>query len=134
MTTMYVDFHLSSNEHNFDFSDIILFGEIKKNNIGDMDKKRNRVITSCNWSCCTEEKNFIFTNDALNEFYENIKVNFNEIKKRIIELNLEVDIYVVINTTDEDDTFGVTFNKEILKMCTELNADLSVDTIFPKEF
>ena len=124
---MYIIFHLRSSEHNFDFSDLVSYDAKYKNNIGDIHERRNEVIPYCNWSCYTEEKQFIDTNDALHEFYENIKVNFDEIKKRIIELNLEIYICVAVSTTEDDNTFAVSFDKEMLKMCVELNANLDVD-------
>jgi len=48
MTTMYVGFWLSSDKYNFDFSDLILCEEIKKNKIGDINKRRGEVINRCN--------------------------------------------------------------------------------------
>ena len=130
MTTMYVGFWLSSDKYNFDFSDLILCEEIKKNKIGDINKRRGEVINRCNWSCCTAKKECVYTDDALKDLYEILKTNFGDIKKRISELNLTVNIYVAVDTTEKDDVYSIDFSKEMLKMCAELNADVCVDGIY----
>lgn len=130
MTTMYVGFWLSSDKYNFDFSDLILCGEIEKNKIGDINKRRGEVINICNWSCCTAKKECVFTSDALKDLYEILKTNFGDIKKRISELNLTVNIYVAVDTTEKDDVYAIDFSKEMIKMCAELNADVCVDGIY----
>ena len=115
MTTMYVGFWLSSDKYNFDFSDLILCGEIEKNKIGDINKRRGEVINRCNWSCCTAKKECVFTSDALKDLYEILKTNFGDIKKRISELNLTVNIYVAVDTTEKDDVYAIDFSKEMIK-------------------
>ena len=70
---MYVGFWLSSDKYNFDFSDLILCGEIEKNKIGDINKRRGEVINRCNWSCCTAKKECVYTDDALKDLYEILK-------------------------------------------------------------
>ena len=129
MTTMYVGFWLSSDKYNFDFSDLIPCEEIKKNKIGDINKRRGEVINRCNWSCCTAKKECVFTSDALKDLYEILKTNFGDIKKRISELNLTVNIYVAVDTMEKDDVYAIDFSKEMIKMCAELNADVCVDGI-----
>ena len=130
MTTMYVGFWLSSDKYNFDFSDLILCGEIEKNKIGDINKRRGEVINRCNWSCYTAKKECVFTSDALKDLYEILKTNFGDIKKRISELNLTVNIYVAVDTMEKDDVYAIDFSKEMIKMCAELNADVCVDGIY----
>ena len=130
MTTMYVGFWLSSDKYNFDFSDLIPCGEIKKNKIGDINKRRGEVINRCNWSCCTAKKECVYTDDALKDLYEILKTNFGDIKKRISELNLTVNIYVAVDTTEKDDVYAIDFSKEMIKMCAELNAEVCVDGIY----
>ena len=130
MTTMYVGFWLSSDKYNFDFSDLILCEEIKKNKIGDIDKRRGEVINRCNWSCCTAKKECVFTSDALKDLYEILKTNFGDIKKRISELNLTVNIYIAVDTMEKDDAYAIDFSKEMIKMCAELNAEVCVDGIY----
>ncbi|AKT91932.1 hypothetical protein [Campylobacter gracilis] len=137
MATMYVGFWLSSDKYNFDFSDLILdektneykISYIKKYKIGDINKRRGEVINRCNWSCCTAKKECVFTSDALKDLYEILKTNFGDIKKRISELNLTVNIYVAVDTTEKDDIYSIDFSKEMIKMCAELNADVCVDGI-----
>lgn len=130
MTTMYVAFYLSSDKYNFDFSDLIPCEEIKKNKIGDINKRRGEVINRCNWSCCTAKKECVFTSDALKDLYEILKANFGDIKKRISELNLDANIDIVIDMTEKDDVYSIDFSKEMLKMCAELNAEVCVDGIY----
>lgn len=130
MTTMYVGFWLSSDKYNFDFSDLILCEEIKKNKIGDINKRRGEVINRCNWSCYTTKKECVFTSDALKDLYEILKTNFGDIKKRISELNLTVNIYVAVDTMEKDDVYAIDFSKEMIKMCAELNAEVCVDGIY----
>ncbi|EEV17787.1 hypothetical protein [uncultured Campylobacter sp.] len=62
--------------------------------------------------------------------YEILKTNFGDIKKRISELNLTVNIYVAVDTTEKDDVYAIDFSKEMIKMCAELNADVCVDGIY----
>ena len=126
---MYVGFWLSSDKYNFDFSDLILCEEIKKNKIGDINKRRGEVINRCNWSCCTAKKECVFTSDALKDLYEILKTNFGDIKKRISELNLTVNIYVAVDAMEKDNVYAIDFSKEMIKMCAELNAEVCVDGI-----
>ena len=130
MTTMYVGFWLSSDKYNFDFSDLIPCEEIKKNKIGDINKRHGEVINRCNWSCYTAKKECVFTSDALKDLYEILKTNFGDIKKRISELNLTVNIYVAVDTMEKDDVYAIDFSKEMIKMCAELNAEVCVDGIY----
>lgn len=127
---MYVGFWLSSDKYNFDFSDLILCEEIKKNKIGDINKRRGEVINRCNQSCYTTKKECVFTSDALKDLYEILKTNFGDIKKRISELNLTVNIYVAVDTMEKDDVYAIDFSKEMIKMCAELNAEVCVDGIY----
>ena len=130
MTTMYVGFWLSSDKYNFDFSDLILCGEIEKNKIGDINKRRGEVINRCNWSCCTAKKECVYTDDALKDLYEILKANFGDIKKRISALKLNVNIDIMIDAAEKDDIYSIDFSKEMIKMCAELNADVCVDGIY----
>lgn len=138
MTTMYVAFYASSNKYNFDLSDLILnektnehkISYVKKYKIGDMDERRGKVRNSCRWLCYTAKKEHVYTDDALKDLYEILKTNFGDIKKRILELNLTVNIDIMIDAAEKDDVYSIDFSKETLKMCAELNADVCVDGIY----
>lgn len=138
MTTMYVAFYLSSDKYNFDLSDLILnektnehkISYVKKYKIGDIDERRGKVRNSCRWLCYTIKKECVFTSDALKDLYEILKTNFDDIKKRVSELNLDANIDIVIDMTEKDDIYSVDFSKEMIKMCAELNADVCVDGIY----
>ena len=138
MTTMYVAFYLSSDKYNFDFSDLILdekineykISYIEKYKIGDIDERRGKIRNSCRWLCYTAKKECVFTSDALKDLYEILKTNFDDIKKRVSELNLDANIDIVIDMTEKDDIYSIDFSKEMIKMCAELNADVCVDGIY----
>ena len=129
MTTMYIDFSLRSEKVNFDFSDLVSCGEISKNNIGDIDSKRNEIIPFCNWCCITTERknHYIDSNDIMKNFYNTIKPNLEKIKERIKKLDLEVYICIVVTTESEDDSYSLSISKEMISFLNEISANLDFD-------
>ncbi|MBQ9600401.1 MAG: DUF4279 domain-containing protein [Neisseriaceae bacterium] len=129
MTKMYMDFRLCSEKINFDFSDLIHYGEIEKNNIGDINSLTNNIIQCCYWSCTTTERksHYLDSDDILKDFYEEIKPNLEKIKERIKKLNLEVYICIVIEKEHEEDTYALTISKEMISFLNEINANLDFD-------
>lgn len=129
MTIMYIDFYARSEKVNFDFSDLISCGNIDKNNIGDVNKRRNVIILDCNWSCITEKKHdrYIDSNDLLREFFEKIQPNLEQIKERINRLNLDVGLCVVVEKECAEDDYSLTVSKEMIHFLNEINASLEFD-------
>ena len=129
MTIMYLDFQLRSEKVNFDFSDLIYYGEIKKNNIGDINSLTNNIIPYCYWTCTTTERksNYLDSDDILKDFYEKIKQNLEKIKERIKKLNLEVYICIVVEKEHEEDAYSLTISKEMISFLNEINANLDFD-------
>lgn len=129
MTTMYIDIHMRSEKVNFDFSDLISCGEIQKNNIGDLNERRNAIIPYCNWCCITTRKNdhHMTSDDLIRDFYKKIQPNLEQIKNRINKLNLDVYMCIVVETECAEDTYSLAVSKDMISFLNEINASLDFD-------